>query len=195
VSFHKYTEIELDFLREHCRLPRKELHARFNAQFETNLSQDALQQVCIRRGWITGRNGCFKKGIQVWNKGLKGFSAAGSEKGWFKKGCVPPRIRPIFSERISKDGYIEVKTDDLKKWQHKHRVVWREHFGAIPRDNIICFKDGNKQNCAIENLEIMSRSLHVVLVKKGYYNEPEELKPAIRAQTELQMKLNQIARL
>ena len=194
MSFHKYSEIELDFLREHCRLPRKEMTERFNARFETNLSKETLHQICLRRGWTTGRNGCFQKGVQVWNKGLKGFHAPGSEKGWFKKGCTPPRIRPVFSERFTKDGYIEVKIDGLKKWQHKQRIVWREHFGAIPRNHIICFKDGNKQNCAIENLESMSRGLHVVLVKKGYYNEPEELKPAIRAQTELQMKLNKIAR-
>lgn len=136
----------------------------------------------------------LKKGVQVWNKGLKGVYAAGCEKGWFKKGLTPPKTRPVFSQRLTKDGYIEIKIDGFRKWQHKQRVVWREHNGAIPRSHIICFKDGNKQNCAIENLEIMSRGLHVVLMKKGYYNEPEELKPAIRAQIELQMKLNQLQR-
>jgi hypothetical protein len=194
VSFHKYTSDELNFLREHCRLPRKEMTARFNAHFECDFSYTQLSTVCNKRGWTTGRNGCFKKGVQVWNKGLKGFTAPGCEKGWFKKGTIPPRTRPILSERVTKDGYIEVKTDNLKRWQLKHHLVWREHAGAIPKSHVILFKDGNRQNCAFENLEMLPRALQVVLVKSGYYNEPEELKPVIRAQTELQMKINKIAR-
>lgn len=194
MSFYKYTSQELDFLREHCCLPRKELAARFNAAFNHNKSQDAIMQVCLGRGWLTGRTGCFEKGIEVWNKGLKGFCAEGSEKGWFKKGSEPPRTRPVYSQRISKDGYIEIKMPNCRQWQHKQRVVWREHFGEIPKSHIIAFKDGDKTNCDIENLEMITRGLHLVLIKNGYYNKPAALKPAIRAFYELQTQVNRLQR-
>lgn len=191
---HNYTPEQFDFLREHCRLPRKEMTERFNARFKTNLNRDQLAQICLRRGWLTGRNGCFKQGVQVWNKGLKGFVAPGAEKGWFKKGALPPKAKPIYSQRYTKEGYLEIKTDNVKKWELKHRMVWREHFGAIPKSHVVCFKDGDIKNITIENLELMPRALHVVLAKRGYYSEPIELRPSIRAQIELQMKINKIER-
>ena len=44
----------------------------------------------------------------------------------FAKGNVPPNHRPVGSERISKDGYIEVKVAEPNKWRLKQRVVYEE---------------------------------------------------------------------
>ena len=38
----------------------------------------------------------------------------------------------------------------------KHRWVWEQAHGKIPKGYIIAFRDGNKQNCALENLQMMS---------------------------------------
>ncbi len=37
-----------------------------------------------------------------------------------------------------------------------HRRLWIEHHGPIPPGNTICFKDGNRKNCSIENLEMLT---------------------------------------
>jgi hypothetical protein len=34
--------------------------------------------------------------------------------------------------------------------------VWEQHNGPIPPKHIVAFKDRNRANCAIENLELMS---------------------------------------
>lgn len=37
-----------------------------------------------------------------------------------------------------------------------HRRVWVEHHGPIPAGHTICFKDGDRRNCAIGNLEMLT---------------------------------------
>lgn len=186
-----YSQTELDFLRDNCTLSRKDLTDRFNAKFARDIKQDALTQVCLRNGWITGRNGCFEKGNVAWNYGMKGYYATGIEKTWFKKGYLPWNTLPLGSERVTFDGYIEVKTS-VRGWKLKHRLIWEQANGKIPEGYLITFKDGNSKNTAIDNLEIQSKELHAVLCKSGYYQEPKELKPIIRTATVLRMKLNEI---
>ena len=50
----------------------------------------------------------------------------------FAKGNVPPNHRPVGSERISIDGYIEVKVAEPDKWRLKQRVVYEEAKGESP---------------------------------------------------------------
>lgn len=38
-----------------------------------------------------------------------------------------------------------------------NRVVWEEAHGPVPAGFEVCFKDGNKDNCALENLELRKR--------------------------------------
>ena len=37
-----------------------------------------------------------------------------------------------------------------------HHRIWIAHHGPIPPGHTICFKDGNRQNCAIGNLEMLT---------------------------------------
>ena len=37
-----------------------------------------------------------------------------------------------------------------------HRRVWMDHFGPIPPGHTVCFKDGNRSNCALSNLELLT---------------------------------------
>lgn len=50
----------------------------------------------------------------------------------FKKGHVPKNHKPVGYERITRDGYIEVKTAEPNVFELKHRLVWIEHNGEIP---------------------------------------------------------------
>ena len=76
----------------------------------------------------------------------------------FKKGHIPKNHREIGSERITKDGYIEVKIEDPDVWGLKHRLIYEEHYGEIPAGYSVIFGDGDKLNFDINNLILVSRS-------------------------------------
>ena len=60
-----------------------------------------------------------------------------------------------------KDGYLRstrYKTRLTGGHRLLHRVVWEDHNGPVPAGMIVAFKDGNRQNCAIGNLRIVSKS-------------------------------------
>ena len=152
----KYTEEMLMFLRQHEETPRIELTCKFNEKFGYNLSPDSIKAKCLRMGLKTGRTGCFAKGQTSWNKGKKGYMGANVTS--FKKGQRGWNAKPIGYERITKDGYVEVKTAEPRTFELKHRVVWEKVHGEIPGGHALVFKNMNKQDCRIENLMLVSRA-------------------------------------
>lgn len=159
---HKYTPEQLDFIRENLKkMTWKELAGLFNKTFGTDLSYKALAATEKRYGIKSGRTGQFPKGNIPWNKGMKGLNFGGKETQ-FKKGNKPHNWTPIGSERISKDGYIEVKIQDgkgPKNWKGKHILIWEKHHGQpVPPGYTVIFGDGNKRNFDPENLLLVSRA-------------------------------------
>lgn len=107
----------------------------------------------------------FRKGCIPWNKGLRGLRLGGDEHR-FKKGQrigkANHSYRAIGSERITKDGYLERKiNDDLpmqNRWRAVHLLLWESEHGPIPDGHVVIFRDGNKQNVCLENLQLISRA-------------------------------------
>ncbi len=131
----------------------------------------------LRRGDNVGKSTRFKKGMTSWNKGKKGWTAGGrSAETRFKKGHrggkAAQLYQPIGSERISKDGYLERKINDdmplQKRWRAVHLLVWEAENGSLPKGHAITFKDGNKQNITLENLELVSRA---DLMRRNTYHQ------------------------
>lgn len=108
-----------------------------------------------------GRSSQFKKGQETWNKGKHFIAGGRSAETRFKKGQKSHTWNPIGHERISKDGYLERKMTDTgitrRDYVAVHRLVWVEAGNEIPQGYIVVFKDGNKSNLAISNLECISR--------------------------------------
>ena len=127
-----------------------------------------------------GRKCCFKKGHMPFNKGKKMTPEIYeiASRTFFKKGNIPANHKPIGSERITKDGCIEVKTKESGRWERKHRVVWEKENGPIPAGCNIQFKDGNPQNIDITNLYMISRSNQITL--NTIHRYPANLKKSIR---------------
>ena len=75
----------------------------------------------------------------------------------FVKGHVPGNYRPIGSERITRDGYIEIKICDPNKWVLKHNFIYEKEFGKVPKGHALFFLDQNRQNVSIENLILITR--------------------------------------
>lgn len=102
--------------------------------------------------------GRFKKGIKPYNTGKYIRNSPATE---FKKGNRPGNYRQIGSERITKDGYIEIKIDDPNKWKLKHRWIWESVNGVIPKGYILVCKTNNKLNCSSENWEMITMAENV----------------------------------
>jgi len=112
---------------------------------------------------ISGLTGRFEKGNIPPNKGKKGYCAKGCEVGWFKKGNNPRNKLPVGTEIIDAKGYKKIKIADPNKWEFLHKIIWQKHNGKIPAGHCVSFKDGNKLNCTIGNLFIISRAENAVL--------------------------------
>ncbi|MEQ1156881.1 HNH endonuclease signature motif containing protein [Acinetobacter johnsonii] len=161
----KYTEEMLMFLRQHEEAPRTELTCKFNEKFGCKLSVDSIKAKCLRMGLKTGRTGCFSPGQKSWNKGLKGYMGANSTS--FKKGNIPLNHRSVGYERITVDGYVEVKVAEPNVFESKHRWIWEQHHGKIPDNHVLVFKNMNKQDCRLENLMLISRA-ELVRLNQSY---------------------------
>lgn len=138
----------------------------------------------------------FAKGHQPMNKGRKQteyMSAKQIEKSkatQFRKGDLPKNHKPVGYQRITRDGYIEVKTREPKVFELKHRLVWREHNGDIPLGCNIQFKDGNRQNVCIENLYMISRSEQLRTENSLHARYPEEIRHLIQLKGALNRQIN-----
>lgn len=144
-----YSSEQIDFLVAHSHLDYTQVTARFNEKYGTDKTIKNIGLVCSRNGFH-----CQKTPRP---KGLKRNYKNGSPSQ-FKKGCEPATRSEIGSERLRKiDGYIEIKTD--RGWEMKQREVWRREKGDIPKGHVIFFKDGNRQNFDISNLECIQKGV------------------------------------
>ena len=193
-----YSEAELQWLEENHKLPASEYHAAFVERFgRDDVSKANVLALRKRNGWRTGRTGRFEKGHVSHNKGMKGITYPGSEKGWFKKGerrGVATRLyKPIGTERVSKDGYLERKIHDgmplQSRWRAVHLIRWEELNGPLPEGHALKCLDGEKNNTDPANWEAIPRALLPRLngrFGRGYDHAPDEVKPTILAATKLE---------
>lgn len=113
----------------------------------------------------------FYKKMPGWNKGKKQvdyMTAENIEKtkvGRFKKGQDPHNTVPIGTERLSKDGYVEVKIRHLKNgdannknFVSKHRMIYEKHFGPIPDNCNVEFIDGDRGNFEPSNYVLRTKT-------------------------------------
>ncbi len=176
-----YSQTEMDFLFARSHLTYDEVTQAFNTQFGTKKTIKAIGLFCNRRGIY------FKKTARA--KGLKRNYKNGSPSQ-FQKGRSAPNKSPLGAERVrKKDSYIEIKT--VRGWEMKQRVVWEREKGEIPAGNIIFFKDGNQQNCDIENLECVPRGV-ITIANKQYQFEsyPAQMRETVFLMAQVKYKMH-----
>ena len=125
---------------------------------------NSIRAYCIRIGLKCQKPTQYQKGNVPANKGnklSKETIAKMRAKGTiFEKGHTPVTTKPVGSTRISKDGYLEEKQPD-GKWKLKHRIIWQQANGIIPKGHYIVFKDRNKGNVVLSNLECISKKENI----------------------------------
>lgn len=198
----KYSAEELAWIEANKYLPRRDLHAAFRDRFDRqDVSQTNLTALCKRRGWLTGRTGQFRKGQEPVNKGKKGLRIPGSEKGWFKKGHPPANRLPLWSERVGKDGYIEMKvpgenpyTGHKTRFMHKHRYLWEQVNGPLPEGHALKCLDGDRTNTDPSNWEAIPRALLPRLCGGRWHKPYDAYEPETRPLVLTTAKLEHAAR-
>lgn len=87
-------------------------------------------------------------------------------------------------------GYI-IKVSDIRgtkknhhklehiNWRPYKEYLWQQKYGEIPKGYTVIFKDGNKRNCVIDNLVILSSSSMASMACNGLWGKDEITESAI----------------
>jgi hypothetical protein len=143
---------------------------------------------------IVGAGNRFSKGSVPSNKGKKQIAYMSVEAiertkaTRFKKGNVPQNKKEIGHQRITKDGYVEVKVAEPNRFVLLHRWIWKIWNGPIPKGHRVHFKNDDKLNCDISNLELLTPQQ--AMEKNRISGYPVELQQVIRLNNKLTKKIN-----
>jgi hypothetical protein len=163
---------------EIAKLLKRGVYSVYNAAHKLGLkkSQEYIERYCrLQKGQThCGVSARFKKGQVPANKGLKrpGWHAGRMKETQFKKGersgIAAKNWVPIGTILPDAEGYLRIKVraaehgkeptgfGNMKCWPLYNRYLWELHKGPIPPRHTVIFKDGDRSNCAIENLELLS---------------------------------------
>ena len=169
----------------------KEIQSMMSCKFGFDYTYHQIKGAITRNKLNTGRTGRFEKGRATWNKGTKGLTKANVTS--FKKGQKPHNYKPLGSERITKDGYCEIKVSDTgRRWKSKHLVVYEKHHGKVPRGSVVIFLDGDKRNFDIDNLHLVTRNQLAMLNKNSLIQKDAELTKTAINVVDLMKKISTI---
>lgn len=129
----------------------------------------------------------FQKGVRTWNTGRLGLCIGGRETQ-FKPGSTPHNVLPVGTVILASIGFLKVKTAEPNQWQWVHKKNWQEVNGPIPKGMVLCFKDGNRENCAVDNLELLPRA--EVMKRNSVHNLPPEITQLVLLRGAIVRKIN-----
>jgi hypothetical protein len=151
----------------------------------------------LRPGNDIGAAFRLKPGNIPANKGLKrpGFAPGRMRETQFKKGQRSHNYLPIGTVKKYSDGYLRRKIAEglggwgnPKAWEFVHRRVWEDAHGPIAKGFRLWWKDGNHDNCSLENLELLSSQEH--MARTTIHTLPPELKEVVQLTARLTRKIN-----
>ncbi len=144
-----------------------------------------------------GRRHQFHAAQTPWNKGTH-FQAGGRSvetqfKAGTRHGTAAYNWQPIGSERITKDGYLQRKLTDTgvtrRDYVSVHWIIWQEAGRTVPAGHALIFKDGNKRNLTLDNLELISRA--DLMRRNSVHNYGPEIAQIHQLQGVITRRINQ----
>ena len=158
-------------------LTRKTMAEKLSELFGARVTLVMVKNAYRRHG-IRGMDTRIKPGNIPPNKGKKGMSHPGAIATQFSKGHRPKNWLPVGSERVNSDGFHQVKVTDTgyppRDWVMKSVIEWEKVHGKVPENHILRFRDGDRSNCAPENLLLVSRQENAVMNRWLRINELPE---------------------
>ncbi|MBV2128201.1 HNH endonuclease signature motif containing protein [Arsukibacterium indicum] len=192
-----FTNEQVAFIRsEYQNLTVPELTKQFNSKFSADKSKQQIKNFIFQQGIRCNRSGHFEKGQQPWNTGKKGWTAGGrSAETRFKPGHQRSDTQQVGAIRADrKDGYLMVKVEMPNKWRLMHVVEWEKHYGPIPPNHRLWFKDNDRTNWHIDNLMLITRAQGAVINKQGLGKVASEHKAAVVVIADIKMKISKLVK-
>jgi hypothetical protein len=189
-----FTSEQIQFMRDNYPIySLVDLVTVFNDHFSSQFGINQIRAYIHNNGITSGRTGRFTPGSAAWNHGVTGYM--GPNRTSFKKGNLSHNHRPLWSERIDKNGYIEISvpernphTGSHTRFKHKHVWIWEQANGPKPKSTAVIFKDGNNRNFNRDNLLLVTRKELLSMNLHGYSKFPDVLKPSILAIAKLEAR-------
>lgn len=188
MSLVTFTKEQHAWLREY--IPghhHREIMNAFNDHFNTNIMTiERVRYYCRNHKIKTGFNGQFQKGhtpTRCWKKGEHA-----SLRTEYHKGNIPHNCAPVGTIVKRGDGYLQKKIANPNKWRLLHLLVWEEHNGPVPPGMCLAFRDGNRENCDINNLRLIHRGSIAQLSK--FSNTTGEARDVAITIAELKYSIN-----
>jgi hypothetical protein len=101
-------------------------------------------------------------------------------------GRIP--AKPIGSERVDRDGYLMRKINNdyplNARYKYVHIIEWEQYHGPVPQGFVVIFKNGDRKNTDIGNLDLKTRQ--EVMKRNTIHRYPDEVKALIRLQHKLE---------
>lgn len=158
----------------------------------------------LRRDASPGIPFRFKPGQVPKNKGLRrpgwapGRMAETQFKPGVRQGVAATNWCPIGTIKTDTEGFLRIKVcegvkgeaygfGNTKIWPLLNRHVWEQHNGPIPEGHAVVFRDRNRQNCDISNLELVSRQ--ELMRRNSVHRLPTELRQVIQLSGALKRKI------
>lgn len=148
----------------------------------------------------------FQPGHVPVNKGVRrpGWAPGRMAEHQFQRGgrsgMAARNWRPIGTILADANGYLRIKMREAQHgkeptgfgntrvWPFYHRYLWEQTNGPIPAGHLVVFRDGNRQNCVIENLQLMTLADNARR-NSMWSHMPRELAEVIQLQGALKRKL------
>jgi hypothetical protein len=159
---------------------------------------------------LSGMSFRFQPGHAPVNKGVRqpGWSPGRMKETQFKKGNLSGHaaqiVRPIGTILADDEGFYRIKVREREPDNPKHagwskeiwpllsHMVWEQHKGPIPPSHNIVFRDGDRANCSIGNLECVSRA-DMARRNAMWGRLPQELVEVITANGALKRKIRRLS--
>lgn len=150
----------------------KAMAERLNAEFGTTYTAAQLKGYYSNHSLNSGLTCRYEKGHVPANKGKKIVPHPNSVATQFKPGRPSLNERPVGALTARSDGYLHRKIGPSPKdWIFEHIRVWQEVHGPVPHGHKIIFLDGDRHNCELNNLRLVSDAEHAVL-NRGKMRSP-----------------------
>lgn len=148
----------------------------------------------LRREDAAGLQTRFRKGQTPWNKGTHFVAGGRSPLTRFKPGSVPPNRLPVGHVRVNSEGYLDIKiAPGPRQWVSLSRWNWQQAHGSPPPPGtVLIFKDGDRTNCDISNLEPITRTQN--MARNTVHQLPKEVAELVLLRGALLRKINRIER-
>ena len=177
----KFPEDVRDFLQENYKgHSNAELYQLICDRFGMVMTLSQVKAYKKNHHLDSGQTGYFEKGSIPMNKGktwddfMPKESQMRSRKTCFAAGHVPHNHLPVGTVVKTTDGYMAKKIGEPNKWEYIHRATWESYHGPIPAGMCVAFKDGNTENCDINNLMLITRAENARLNQNHLrYAEPD----------------------